>query len=448
VSERPSYRRGLGFGAASFVTTALLALATSVVVARLYGVEVVGGFALAYAPTGVAFFLSSIREGPAVVRRLADVPPRHPRVTGVAAATFTFSMALTAVVVVLLAAVAVPVLRGPVGRPDLVAPALASLAGFLVLVNPTLNLDTVLTVFRAGDALFAVRLHQALVYLVATVALAFVAETVWALLAALYLSFLTSGVHRVALAGRWMRWRVGRDVIRAGFGELREIVVFGLKLAPGSIAYGLSHEAGVWIVGIRGTVADVGAYSRAWMVSGRLLEVNYRLTEMLLPTLAQRHTTGDEAGFASALVRSLRAVAVGLALPAAVAGGAAVGVMEVFGPGFARAADALALLLLVPLLTTLAQMQITALIALDRPATTSAMGLLRLAVTLVASVLLVGPLGIAGVALGLVCGAAAQLVVQSAITARYLRARFASLWPVRSILALPLSYGAAFAVAP
>jgi O-antigen/teichoic acid export membrane protein len=445
--QRGSFRQGFGFGLAGFASSAVLALATSIATARLYGVDVVGEFALAYAPTGAAWFLSSIREAPVLMKRIAPLEPRDPLVTGLFAAVFAFSTALTAVVAALGVGISWFAFNGPLDEPGLFLPAVVNLAGYLVIVNPAWNLDTIFSAFRAGRDLFVVRLHQAIVYLALVVALEPVTDTVWALIAALYASWLTSLVHRLLTVGDWMRFRVPRDSLRAGRAELRPIVTFGLKLAPGSMAYGLSHEVGVWVLGARGSVAQVGAYSRAWMVAGRLLEFNYRLTEMLLPTLAERRTGGDREGFDRAVVDSMRYMAIGLALLAAAGGGAADGVMDVFGPGFDRAAPALALLLLVPLLTTLAQVQVTALIALDRPVVTTAFGLVRLAVTIVASVALVGPAGITGVALGLLLGATVQLLLQSRVTLGELQGSWRRFWPLRSALALLVAYGAGFAVA-
>jgi O-antigen/teichoic acid export membrane protein len=446
--SRGSFREGFGFGLIGFVSSAVIALATSIATARLYGIDVVGEFALAYAPTGAAWFLSSIREAPVLMKRIAPLEPRDPLVTGLFAAVFAFSTALTAAVVALGIGVSWFAYNGPLDQPDLFVPAVANLVGYLVIVNPAWNLDTIFSAFRAGQDLFWVRLHQALAYLALVAVLRPLAgSTIWALIAALYASWLTALVHRLLLMPAWMRLRAGREAMRAGRAELRPIVVFGLKLAPGSMAYGLSHEVGVWVLGARGSVAQVGAYSRAWMVAGRLLDFNYRLTEMLLPTLAQRHSTDDRSGFDRALVDSMRYLALGLMLPAAVGAGAAEGIMELFGPGFERAAGALAFLLLVPLVTTLTQLQVSALIALDRPAITTAFGLVRLGLTIVATAVLVEVAGITGAALGLLAGATAQLVLQSLATRRHLSSPLRELWPLRTMAALVVAYVLSFAAA-
>src|SRR5439155_2442065 len=117
-----------------------------------------------------------------------------------------------------------------------------------------------------------------------------------------------------------------------------------LKLTPGGIAAGASSQIGVWVLGAIGTVSAVGAYGRAWLLSNRLLTANTRISEMLLPTLVERDDSRDQVGFERALGESMRYATATLLLPAAAGGGAAVGVMQIFGPGFEQGADALAIL--------------------------------------------------------------------------------------------------------
>ncbi len=84
LRRRPRPRR------LSFLANALLALVTSVIVARLYGVSAIGEFALAGAPAGAVWLLSTVREQPALMRRLTPLAPRDPLVTGLFAAVLSF----------------------------------------------------------------------------------------------------------------------------------------------------------------------------------------------------------------------------------------------------------------------------------------------------------------------------------------------------------------------
>src|SRR4051794_7822718 len=99
--KRPSYREGFFFALLNVGAIAVLGLVTTVVTARIYGIEVVGQFALVYAPVGAVWFLSTVREQPALIRVLAPLHGRDPLVTGLWAATFAFSFALTLVISVL-----------------------------------------------------------------------------------------------------------------------------------------------------------------------------------------------------------------------------------------------------------------------------------------------------------------------------------------------------------
>ncbi len=237
----------------------------------------------------------------------------------------------------------------------------------LLFVNTSWNFDTVLGAFRAGRPLLLCRLHQALLYLTLSIALSF------------------ADAHRVGADPRVVRlvghlascsgWRAAvrscACAYRAGAASkgsrrLPELLHFGLRLTPGLLAEGVSDEAGTWILGALAPVAAIGAYSRAWMIARRGLELNYRITEMLFPTLVERRLGEDRDGFDRALVDSLRYVAVAMLLPAAVAAGAAAPIMSIYGPGFAAGAGAFAYLVFVPGVVTLSAVQSQALFAENR----------------------------------------------------------------------------------
>lgn len=129
-SKRGSLSAGLSFSAASFVGTTTVALFTSIFIARLYGIRVVGAFALVMAPVAAVTLLSTVREQPALQREVAILPPRHPRVTGLFLAVLGFSSGLTFVIAAIAIIAVYVVFHGPVHHPALFMPAVASLAGY------------------------------------------------------------------------------------------------------------------------------------------------------------------------------------------------------------------------------------------------------------------------------------------------------------------------------
>jgi O-antigen/teichoic acid export membrane protein len=443
---RPSFHHGFAFGTISFLTGGALAIVTGIVTARLYGIHAIGEFALASAPTGAVWYLSTAREQPALVKALAPLQPRDPLVTGLFAAIFAFSTALTAVVVAIAALATWLLFHGPISHPDLFLPALASLVGYLVFTNPCWNIDTVLTAFRAGRQLFWIRLHQTLAFLLLAVIGKFMPlPGVWALILALAASYATSLVHRVFVARAWIAIPVPREFVRAGFAELPAMLRFGLKATPGTLANGISNETGTWILGAVSSVTAVGAYNRAWTMSQRLVEVNFRITEMLFPTLVERHNARDHEGFDRALVDSIRYVAMGLLLPAAAAGGAASGIMSLYGAGFEQGSTALAILLVFPSLLTALGLQTQALLAVDRPLVTTTVALARAAVTVAGGIALALWLGSSGMALAMVLGGVVQFALQHRITRAHIVTPLRDLWSPRQLTGLVLAYVLGFA---
>lgn len=447
MSERRSFREALSFGGLSFAFTAVIGVVSSIVIARVYGITVIGQYAIAAAPTGAMWFLSSVREQAALLRELAVLPVRAPRITGLFVAVFTFSVGLSIVVGALVALVTYLLLNGPIDQPDLFFPAMVNLGGYLVAANTSWNLDTIFNAFRAGRDLFWIRLRYAVGYLVIAVVLGLVWGTVMALTLATVGAMFLSLFRRLRVVPKYMLLRVPRSEIRDGFRTLPRLIVFGLKVAPGQMAHGIANETNVWILSAIAPVEAVGAYNRAWTLSQRFRDMNNRLTEVLLPTLVERRANRDDAGFSRAMIDSTRYASVATLLVAAVGGGAAQGIMTLFGPGFIRGADALALILLVPAVTATIGVQNNVLFADDRPLITSVVGVARLIVGVGLSILLIDLMGITGAALAILLGFVMTMLALFAVDRHKLMEPLRSLWPARQVIALGLAYGAGFVAA-
>ena len=445
--QRPSFREAFSFGTLSVATGGLLGLVSTVVVARLYGISVIGEFALASAPSATVSYLSTVAERPALIRRLAILQPRDPEVTGLFVAVLAFSTALTAVVTALGTVATVLLFNGPIGQPGLIWPAIATLATYLALSNLGFNIDAILVAFRAGRELFWVRFQQAATFLGFAIAASFVANSVWCLVLATAASVGAALAQRFFWVRPWMRFRVSRAYVKAGFKTLPEIIRFGLKVAPGKLAQGGSVMAGTWVLGFVSSVATVGAWNRAWTLGNRFLQLQSRISEILLPTLVERQASGDDHGFDRALIDSIRYTATIFFLPAAAAGGAAVGVMDLFGPGFDRASGALALVLLVPTLSLMSMLQTQALLAVDRPVITSVLSGMRMLVTIAATIPLTLALGLTGTALGAVIGCVVLLAAQFGALRPHLEGPVRRFYPYRNMAVLVLAYGAGFGAA-
>jgi O-antigen/teichoic acid export membrane protein len=446
-ARRGSYRSGFAFGGVGFLLATVLGVISMIATSRLYGVHVIGEFALVSAPVGVLWILSTVKEQQALIKEIAGLPPRDRQVTRLFAAVFTFSAGLTAGVAVLAMAASWFVLRGPLHEPKLVGPAFVSIAGYVLVTNTGWNIDSIFSAFVAGRQIFWVRLHEVLSFIAISMAVGAAWPTVWGLVIATIGGFFTALVHRLLAVRAFVRTRLSWQEYREGLRVLPRLLRFGVKATPGQIAQGASQQGGIWVLGALAPVAVIGAYSRAQMIPQRLQQASMRISEVLYPTLVERHLEGDGHGFDRALVDSIRYEAIGMLLIAATIGGAARSVLEIFGPGFARASTALALLALFPALASVTVTQTQALWATDRPGITSVIAGARAAVTLGLLVLLTPPLGIDGPAIALLAGYVVVLALSglalSSVLARPLRAT----WSMRERFALVGSYAAAFLTA-
>jgi O-antigen/teichoic acid export membrane protein len=441
-----SYTAGLGYGILSFFATGAITVATSIVTARLFGITVIGQFALAAAPAIALWTLSSVREQVALVRELAPLAPLDPRVTGLWCAVFGFSMAFTILISIVAAGIAYVLYNTAIDQPELFVPALACLAGNVFIQNVSANLDSVFSAFVAGRLIFWIRVHEAVLILVFSLVAGLVAPTVWGLVAATYLALITPLVHRALAVRRFMRWRVDRAELRNGLHTLPSMLKWAVKMAPGPILVGIASQTVTWTLGALSTVAAVGAFNRAQMVASRFQQLTMRIVQMLFPTLVARLASGDRRGFDRVLVDTMRYSTALTLMPPAIAGGASVAVMSVFGPGFAQASDALTIVLFNVTLGSLAVIQSYALYAVDRPGLTSWISVARLAVTVAVAIPGTILLGLTGAALGLVAGVATDCLWKQWALRRHLSTPLHELWSARQMLGLLATGGAAFAV--
>ena len=213
---------------------------------------------------------------------------------------------------------------------------------------------------------------------------------------------------------------------------------------PGALADGAANECGTWLVASFSAIASVGAYSRAYLLDKQLMTVNLYTNEMLFPTLVERHAKGDGPGYARALVDSLRYSCVAMLLLGTAGAGAARGVMRVFGPGFEAGSSTLVILLLVPALSTVSQIQRFALYSIDRPWLASIAGFVRLAVTLVVGAVLTWKFGSIGAAAGLVIGFIVDVTFVTSIVVRHLATPMHQLWTPREWISLAAACGLGF----
>lgn len=406
----------------------------------------IGQFALVAAPAGLLWFISNAGEQVAAVRFLVGLRPRDPRITGIFFVVFGFSMMLTTAVGLVITAGSYFLFYGPLDHPGLFAAATVNTVGCILISNPAWNLETPFTALMAGRELFWIRLAQPIVFIVLAVGLSFVDANVWALVIATIGSWSVSLIHRLIAIRPLVDLRPRSAEIREASALLPEILSFGLRMVPGMLAGGITSEVGVWILGAGRSVAAVGAYSRAWNVIRRFIEANWRVGEMLYPSLISRRDAGDSIGFARASIDTMRYVVVLSLLPAAVGGGGADRVMSVFGPGFSQASTALAILLLIPGLALLQAVQEFILLARERPTTVSIASVLELAAAVIFTVALTPSMGINGPAVGLLVSYVVGVLFQGWLLHGTYGAPLRSFFPARYLAGAVVAYAVAFAV--
>ena len=412
VADASAVRRGMGFAAGSFLANSFVSLCSAVLTARAYGIEVIGEFALVCAPWLTLIQFSSLGEQVAMGREVAVLPARDRRAAAVFFPVLAFSFLLTVAVAVPILLLGTATLRGPIDEPQLVLPAFVLAAAYILLQNTSWNVDALLAAYAAGRELFVARLTEAGGFLVLALLFRMLTDSVWGLTWATIASFAIALTFRLTVLPRYLTYRVGRSDLREGWHRLPRVLGFALWLVPGRFAAGITNQAGTWVLGAFGTTVAVGAFSRAANLTTRMNDASYRVGEILFPALVQRHQQGDREGFERILLRSLRPLAFGMLLLAAAGGGAAEGVMSVFGDGFGRAGTTLALLMLGTALWIVMTVTGQTFVAVGRPAVATSLSTLRMVSTVAAMIPATKAWGSEGVAGSLLFGVLVTTTVQ------------------------------------
>jgi O-antigen/teichoic acid export membrane protein len=441
--DRQTHRRGLSYAVSSFMVNGVIGLVGAVITSRIYGVDVMGEYALVVAPWLILITLSSVAEQVALVRELAGLPAKSPRVTGLFLPVLGFSFLLTLVVGSIVMGVTVALFRGPTNQPQLVLPALGVVLAYLFFDNTSLNLDGVFSAFRAGRELFIGRTVQLAGFPVLAIALASVDKSVGMLTLATIGAMALSLLVRLVFARRYLAIRASGSAVREGIGDLPELLRFGAKVVPTQLVTGMADQASTWVLSALLPISAIGGWARSYNLANRLQEAGWRINEILYATLVQRHRDDDSAGFCDVLARTTRITGVVILLPASVAAGAAEGILQIFGPGFDEAAGAFAVLTFTVGVGVIAMGQGIALVAAGKPHLYSVVGVSRAVVGLA----LLVPFAVVGETVGAATALAVAMGVQMVLTAFFLVRRIgrASLPHVGPMIGLVIAAGIGFA---
>ena len=426
----------------------VVSLVSSILLARIYGVTVIGQYALVLSVVLFTVIFSTLREQTAFVRTVAVLDRYDARISGAFYAVLSLSIGITCVVGGLTFLVSSALFRGALNQPDVVAATGIALLSHLTFERIAWTLDSVLVAFRRAKELFWLRLLQVLCFSALAVGLGAFGgyDSLMSLVLANVASFGFFVFIRIIIVRKYMRFIVPMSAIRSGFSRLPSYVRFGIRSIGVTVA-AVGRVAPTWVLASTGSIAQVGAYSRAELIATRVTEGTWRVSEMLLPTLVERRDAVDNEGFDRSLIDTIRYMVIALLALAAAGGGAAVGVMQAFGPGFHTAANALALLLVFPAISAVTMCEKQALYALDRPMAASVVAIIELVLLLILAVTLGLAFGPTGVAAALVISATVAASLYWSTLRAHLQNSLRHYWCGREMLLLLLSYAAGFGAA-
>ena len=416
--EQERYAHGLKYSLYDTVTSLVLGLASAVVTARVFGVEVIGAFALAALLTGSLHMVSNVREQGGLVRELTRHPAGAPESRALLWLVLGFSAALTLAILVPFSALSVWLLRSVFEQPELVAPFFVLAGAYLLLDNTSFNLDAPLVAYRDGRAVWIVRMAITATMILGALACALADErSLWALVGITVAASAVGVLLRLRAVGRLTGLRTGRREIEAVRGRLRPIVWFGIRQTPLNYTETAIEYADTAVLGASVPLASVGAYSRAYTLYRRAGQVPVALSRLYFPTLTALFHRGERDAMLRVHRLSTRYLTL-LLLPAAtwLAAGAPA-VLAIFGPGFDAGATALSILIFAVVLDGYGRTAGGYLAACDRPGIVSIVSVGTAVLNVGLCLALIPSLELTGAALANLAGwlfAAAALVTIAA----------------------------------
>jgi O-antigen/teichoic acid export membrane protein len=418
-TEQGRYVRGVKFSAYETATSFVLGLASSVVVARVFGATVVGAFALASALTGAFQAVSNVREQGGLVRELTRHAPGSPESRALMWATLAFSVTLTSVLFVPFVVVGLLLLRDTFDRPELVAPFLVLAAAYVVVDNTSFNVNAPLVAYRDGRAVWLTRTAVVVTAIVtAAVCGALGLRGLWGLVGCTIAASAVGLVARLVSVRRLVGLRSGRAELRWARGRLRMIISFGARSMPLNYAQTASRYADTTLLAANVSLSSLGAYNRSYGLYERVGTIPLSLSRLYFPTQSSLFMSGDRAGMGRLYLVTVRYLALVL-LPAATwIAVSAPAIMAIYGPDFVPAATALAILVFAVVLDAYGRTAGGLLSAADRPGRLSLGAMVGAAVNVALCVLLIPRMGLTGAALANLGGWVFTTVLFTAMAAR------------------------------
>lgn len=408
---------------AASVIVAVLVVATNVVNARLFGAETLGRFALSSSPWLLALAVSNFGENAALIRLLSVEDRRGPKTLPMAAATLVISSAWTTLIGGAILLIVWFGLQGLVVDEGLFVHAVVLVATFVLLINPTWVLQSAFIAYGSGRDIFLSRLVQPAAFLVLSVAFHGWGDGVASLVAASVASSALGLAYVLVRSPAFLGGRLSPRSFREAGDNVRALVSFAWRWAPGNLANALSAQSGLWVIAGTAGTAEAGVYSRVLGLQERAGDLSARLQDGVVPALIRSAHRGDRASFSSAwwsVLGPALTVATIVIPTAMLSAGSAI---RVLGPDFYSGGPALMWVVLGAGFMLLLSGLSTPFIALDRPGTSSLISVGRAVVLIAALWPATEAWGAAGASAAFAAALGAECLVRLSLVGEHLRLR-------------------------
>lgn len=388
VHEADRFRTGISRSAITSLLSIVLGLGGAVLISRRFGSELFGEFVTVTAPLAMLTLLSSVQEQVGFMHVASSLPGRSGRFSALAFKTYLFSETLTLIAAVVVFGISWWFLHGPAEKPELVLPVAVLLGGYVVFGNLAWNIDGVLNARRASGRLALVRIAESALQPMLPLVISLWWHDLRALVAGVLLTTLVGALVRVWVVRAYVTRAITTDEWVESRGDFRVVYRTGLQVFPGSVSAGLLDQTAIWIVRavVGGAPAGdrvVGSFGRANNLTWRLQELTYRVSALLLPSLSDTHSSGDDEGFRSTGRMAVAAYIAPLAGLVAILAACSPNALRVFGDDFVDGASAMRPLVVASLLIAIDIFAGMVLIALGQARLTARTSMLGAAVMLV-----------------------------------------------------------------
>ncbi len=401
--ERKKLNSGIFYSTIKYGVNIISGLAYSVLIARLFGAELVGMFFLLMTFIGVFNIVTNLGEQGGLVRMANKYKQQDQGVTALLALFFLTSLLFTLILMLPFGLIVQQLLTNVYHKPHLILPFWILCLSYTFFNNTSAILNSIFVAFQEMKySLILEVILTAIKILGVLAAYVLVGKSVMAVVLIQVLIDLSQLVLLLAFLGKIINltFTFSTELFRQAARDLKEVLLFGLRLMPKNYNYLITEYIDRSLIPVFITsISLLGLYVTSYQIFSKIVAFSAVFCKMLFPSFSRLSLQSNTDDMLTLYRDSIQKLSILMVFIVALGAGFAKLIMGAFGPEFTQAGVLLMLLLPGLLAEVFSVSSSTLLQALDRPGLVSLYSFAGAGVNALLNISLIPVLGIEGAAL-------------------------------------------------